>query len=126
MLVLIFGISMWRDISIGVVAFPVAFISGTLYFGVSTAEITKGFPGALVTTLIGVTYLFEVARTNGTIQQIVRSLVRLAHGKVVLLPWAFLMPAAAITASGALCLATYSILIPLGLSFAAPTRSVPW
>lgn len=125
LLVLIFGISMWRDISMGVVAFSVAFISGTLYFGVSTAEITKDFPGALVTTLIGVTYLFGVARTNGTIQQIVRSLVGLVHGKVLLLPWVFFMLAAAITASGALSLATYSILIPLGLSFARSHKVSP-
>lgn len=125
MLVLIFGISMWRDISMGVVAFPVAFINGTLYFGVSTAEITKGFPGALVTTLIGVTYLFGAARTNGTIQQIVRSLLKLVHGKVLLLAWVFFMLAAAITASGALSLATYSILIPLGLSFARSHKVSP-
>lgn len=69
--------------------------------------------------------MFGVARTNGTIQQIVRSLVRLVHGKVSLIPWVFFMLAAAITASGALSLATYSILIPLALSFARSHKVSP-
>lgn len=125
LLVLIFGVAMWRNISMGVVAFPVAFISGTLYFHMQAAEIAKGFPGALVTTLIGVTYLFGVARHNGTIDNIVHSMVKAVHGKVMLLPWMFFLMSAVITASGALSLATYAIVIPLALSFARSHKISP-
>lgn len=125
LLVLIFGVAMWRNISMGVVAFPVAFISGTLYFQMQASQIAKGFPGALVTTLIGVTYLFGVARHNGTIDNIVRSMVKAVHGKVALLPWMFFLMSAVITASGALSLATYAIVIPLALAFARSHKISP-
>lgn len=47
LLVFIFGISMWRDISMGVVAFPVAFISGTLHFDVPPPRSARASRGRL-------------------------------------------------------------------------------
>lgn len=125
LLVFIFAVAMWRDISMGVVAFPVAFIAGQLYFHMTPADITKGFPGSLVTTLIGVTYLFGVARSNGTIKMVVRWMVGLVHGKINLIPWVFFLLAALITAAGALSIATYAILIPLGMSFCRTNKISP-
>lgn len=125
LLVLIFAISMWREISMGAIAFAVAYLAGTFYWGLTAKDIAAGFPGGMFITLLGVTYLFGIARANGTIRQIVRTVVNAVHGKVVWIPWVFFLLAAAITASGALSIATYSILIPVGLSFARSHRISP-
>lgn len=69
-------------------------------------------------TLLGVTYLFGIARANGTVDCIVGSAVRLVRGRVALIPWIFFGLAAIITGSGALSAATNAILIPVGLAFA--------
>lgn len=61
-LVLIFGLSMWRKINMGAVALVVAFLLGVLYFGQTASGIASGFPGSLLITLLGVTYLFGMAR----------------------------------------------------------------
>lgn len=125
LLALIFGVSMWRNISMGAVALVVAYFAGVYYYDLTAADIAGGFPGALLITLLGVTYFFGIGRANGTVDQVVRSVVNAVHGKVVWIPWVFFLLAAAITASGALSIATYSILIPMGLAFARSHRISP-
>lgn len=125
LLVLIFALASWRNISMGAVAFVAAYFAGVFYYDLTASEIAAGFPGSMFITLLGVTYFFGIGRTNGTVGQIVRSVVNAVHGNVVWIPWVFFLLAAAITASGALSIATYSILIPMGLAFARSHRISP-
>jgi di/tricarboxylate transporter len=125
LLVLIFGLAMWRNVSMGAIALVAAYFAGVYYYNLTPAEISAGFPGALLITLLGVTYFFGIGRTNGTVGQIVNSVVSAVRGQVALIPWVFFLLAAAITASGALSIATYSILIPMGLAFAHSHKISP-
>ena len=124
-LVLIFGLAFWRNLNMGAVALAFAFLLGTFYFDLEATEISSGFPGHLVITLLGVTYIFGIGRQNGTVDQVVRTLVTAVHGRVALMPWVFFILAVAITASGALTIATYSILVPIGMAFAQKNRINP-
>lgn len=124
-LVAIFLFAFWRNLNMGAVALAFAYASGVLYFGLNAKEIAAGFPGHLVITLLGVTYIFGIGRVNGTVDQIVRTLVSAVHGRVALIPWVFFLLAAGITASGALSIATYSILVPIGMAFALKNRINP-
>ena len=47
----------------------------------------KGISGDLIHTLVGVTYLFAIARNNGTVDLIARKAVQAVGGRVVLIPW---------------------------------------
>ena len=124
-LVFIFGLAFWRNLNMGAVALAIAFLMGTFYFDLIPQEIADGFPSHLVITLLGVTYIFGIGRVNGTVDQVVRTLVSAVHGRVALIPWVFFILAAAITASGALSIATYSILVPIGMAFAQKNRINP-
>lgn len=124
-LVVIFVLAMWRNINMGAVALVVAFLLGVMYFGQSAPEIASGFPSSLLITLLGVTYLFGMARANGTIDQIVGSAVGAVRGRIAMVPWVFFILAAIITGSGALSAATNAILIPVGLAFAQRYRINP-
>lgn len=124
-LVLIFALSMWRKINMGAVALVIAFLAGVFVFGQTGQEIAAGFPGGLLVTLLGVTFLFGTARANGTVDQIVGSAVGAVRGRVALVPWVFFLLAAIITGSGALSAATNAILIPIGLAFAQRYRISP-
>lgn len=124
-LVLIFGLAFWRNLNMGAVALAIAFFMGTFYYGLEAKDISAGFPGSLVITLLGVTYIFGIGRVNGTVDQVVRTLVNAVHGRVALIPWVFFILAAAITASGALSIATYSILVPIGMAFAQKNKISP-
>lgn len=124
-LVVIFAVAMWRSLNMGAVALVVAFVLGVAYFHVTAADVAKGFPGSLFVTLLGVTYLFGLARANGTVDAVVTSAVGLVRGRVALIPWVFFILAALITGAGALSAATNAILIPVGLAFAVRYRINP-
>jgi Na+/H+ antiporter NhaD/arsenite permease-like protein len=124
-LVLIFGLAFWRNLNMGAVALAFTYLLGTFYFDLKTADISDGFPGQLVITLLGVTYVFGIGRVNGTVDQIVRTLLSAVRGRVSLMPWVFFILAAGITASGALTIATYGILVPIGMAFAHKNKINP-
>lgn len=124
-LILIFVLALWRKLPMGAVALSFAYILGVMYWDMTPEIVSGGFPGHLVITLIGVTYLFGIGHVNGTVDQIVASIVGAVHGRIVLIPWVFFMLAMAITASGALSVATLSILMPIGMSFAFRNKINP-
>src|SRR5699024_4387856 len=76
-LVLIFGLSMWRGINMGIIALVGAFLVGTVFLDMDSSTISANFPGSLLVTLVGVTLFFGVARTNGTVENIVSWAVKL-------------------------------------------------
>lgn len=124
-LVAIFAIALWRKINMGAVALVVAFLLGTFYFHVDVKDISAGFPGNLLVTLVGVTFFFGLARANGTVNKVVGGAVSLVNGRAALIPWVFFILAAVITGSGAISAATNAILIPVGLAFATRYRISP-
>ncbi|KAA5831220.1 hypothetical protein F1721_20980 [Saccharopolyspora hirsuta] len=124
-LVAVFALAMWRPVNMGAVALVAAFVLGTAYFGLDTGDIAKGFPGSLLVTLVGVTWLFAIAKHNGTVDRIVARSVQAVGGRVVLIPWVLFLLAAVITGSGAVSAATNAILAPVGLAFAQRYRIHP-
>ena len=86
-LVLVFVIPIVFDINVGVVAFVAAFLLGTLLLGRSSTELLAGFPVNIFVMLVGITLLLGIAHQNGTVDWLVSNLVRLAHGRLALLPW---------------------------------------
>ncbi|MGY5885531.1 SLC13 family permease [Modestobacter lacusdianchii] len=124
-LVAIFAVATALPINMGALAFVAAFLVGTLAVGLTTDDIIAGFPGGLVLTLIGVTYLFAIAQNNGTVDLLVRGAVRLVAGRVAFIPWVMFAVTAALTAIGALSPAAVAIIAPIALGFAAKHRINP-
>ena len=56
----------------GVLGIVAAFIVGTA-MGVSEDDIFAGFPGDLFVILVGVTYLFAIASSNGTVDWLIHA-----------------------------------------------------
>ena len=81
-------------------------------------EILAGVSGDLILTLIGVTYLFAIARNNGTVDLIVRTAVRGVGGRVALIPWVMFAVTAVLTGIGAVSPAACAIIGPIALGFA--------
>ncbi|MCU1604404.1 MAG: Dicarboxylate carrier MatC domain protein [Modestobacter sp.] len=124
-LVAIFAVATVLPINMGALAFVAAFLVGTLSVGMATDDIIAGFPGGLVLTLIGVTYLFAIAQNNGTVDLLVRGAVRLVRGHIAFIPWVMFAVTAVLTAIGALSPAAVAIVAPIALGFAARYRINP-
>jgi len=124
-LVLVFVISTVRSVNMGALALVAAFVVGTLVFTVDTSEILDGFPASLFVSLVGVTYLFALARNNGTVDWIIHAAVRAVRGRVALVPWAMFAVCAAVTAMGAVSPAAVAIIAPVAMGFATRYRIHP-
>lgn len=106
------------SVNMGVVAFAAAFLVGQFVAGFDDDQIFAGFPGDIFLVLVGVTYLFAIARANGTTDWLVSWSVRLVGGRVGAVPWVMFGIAAVLTAIGAASPAACAIIAPIALNFA--------
>ncbi|MGW6775513.1 SLC13 family permease [Streptomyces sp. NPDC055037] len=118
-LAVVFVIATTRSINMGALAFAAAFGVGGLVAGLDADGVFAGFPGDLFVVLVGVTYLFAIARANGTTDWLVHAAIRLVRGRIALIPWVMFAITGALTAIGAVSPAAVAIVAPIALSFAA-------
>lgn len=118
-LVACFVVATTVSVNMGLLAFAAAFFVGTFAGGMSEDDIFAGFPGDLFVVLVGVTYLFAIARANGTTDWLVHWAVRLVGGRLAVLPWVMFGVGAVMTAIGAVSPAACAIVAPIALSLAA-------
>lgn len=117
LLVVIFAISLWRGVNLGLVAIPGSFLLALLA-GVPQKQVFAAFPTELVLLILGVTYLWNLVRDSGLAASIVRRAVALSHGRPWLLPWTTSVLTALICALGALPIAALVITLPVALEIA--------
>ena len=117
-LAVVFLVATLRGVNMGALALVASFVVGLGVYDVTTDEVLAGFPSDLFVILVGVTYLFALARNNGTVDWIVHGAVRAAGGRVALGPWAMFLVCAAVTAIGAVSPAAVAIVAPVAMGFA--------
>ena len=121
-LVALFVVGTVLPINMGALGFVAAWLVGMYSLGLTEREIIAGISGDLILTLVGVTYLFAIARNNGTVDLIVRAAVRAVGGRVALIPWVMFAVTAVLTAIGAASPAACAIIGPIALGFAGRYR----
>ena len=124
-LIALFVIGTILPINMGALAYVAAWLVGMYSLHLDEKEILGGISADLVLTLIGVTYLFAIARNNGTVDLIVRSAVRAVGGRVALIPWVMFAVTAVLTGIGAASPAACAIIGPIALGFAGRYRISP-
>ena len=117
-LVALFVIGTLLPINMGALAYVAAWLVGMYALDLDEKEILAGVSGDLILTLIGVTYLFAIAKNNGTVDLIVTTAVRAVGGRVALIPWVMFGVTALLTAIGAASPAACAIIGPIALGFA--------
>jgi di/tricarboxylate transporter len=129
-LVLIFLIATVRPVNLGALAIVAAFILGISVIegsdlGDKTDAVFAGFPGDLFVILVGVTYLFAIAKSNGTVDWLVHAAIRLVNGRIGMIPWVMFLVTACLTAIGAVVPASVAIIAPIGMGFAVRYKINP-
>jgi di/tricarboxylate transporter len=124
-LIALFVVGTVLPINMGALAYVAAWLVGMYSLNLEEKDILAGVSGDLVLTLIGVTYLFAIARNNGTVDLIVRSAVKGVGGRVALIPWVMFGVTALLTAIGAASPAACAIIGPIALGFAGRYRISP-
>jgi len=124
-LIALFVLGSVLPINMGALGFVAAWLVGMYSLGLDEKEIIAGISGDLVLTLVGVTYLFAIARNNGTVDLIVRGAVRAVGGRVAFIPWVMFGVTALLTAIGAASPAACAIVGPIALGFAGRYKINP-
>jgi len=124
-LVALFVVGTVLPINMGALAFVAAWLVGMYSLDLAEDEIIAGISGDLILTLVGVTYLFAIAKNNGTVDLIVRAAVRGVGGRIALIPWVMFAVTALLTAIGAASPAACAIIGPIALGFAGRYRINP-
>ena len=88
-LVLAVALSVLTTINVGILSLAMAWLVGVYLGGMSVNSVLSGFPVPLLVTLVGVTLLFSMADTNGTLSRLTGRAVRLCRGNAGLLPVMF-------------------------------------
>lgn len=79
-------ISIWKNTNLGTLSLGLALVVGFFIGGVSVKDLIKGYPTSLLLMLAGVTFLFGIAQTNGTLEKITTYTVKSAKGNVAVIP----------------------------------------
>ncbi|GAA5063309.1 SLC13 family permease [Erythrobacter westpacificensis] len=115
-LVVVFVLGTVRPVNLGALALIATYLIGTLFAGESSRELLAGFPADLFVLLVGVTYLFGIAASNGTIEWIIDHAVRRIGDRAATIPWLIFGVAAIPSTAGALGPAAVAMLAPICLS----------
>lgn len=124
-LVALFVIGTLLPINMGALAYVAAWLVGMYALDLDEKEILAGVSGDLILTLIGVTYLFAIAKNNGTVDLIVTTAVKAVGGRVALIPWVMFAVTALLTSIGAASPAACAIIGPIALGFAGKYKISP-
>ncbi len=99
-LVLAVALSVLTTINVGILSLAMAWLVGVYLGGMSVNTVLSGFPVALLVTLVGVTLLFSMAETNGTLSRVTDRAVRLCRGNAGLLPVMFFVVGVVVSTIG--------------------------
>lgn len=124
-LAVVFLVATVRGVNMGALALVAAFVVGLAVYDGTTDDVLLGFPSDLFVILVGVTYLFALAKNNGTVDWIVHGAVRAVGGRVALVPWAMFLVCAVVTSIGAVSPAAVAIVAPVAMGFALRYQIYP-
>jgi di/tricarboxylate transporter len=108
-----------RPVNMGALAFIAAFVVGGLIGGESPKDVVSAFPADIFVVLVGMTYLFAIARSNGTVGWAIDVTFSAVHGRAAAIPWVFFLLSTVLCGIGALSHAVALILMPAGMAIAA-------
>lgn len=75
-----------EDLNVGFLSIGFAIIVGGVWGATTGAKVMGYFPTSLFMILVGVTFLFGIAQTNGTMEKFTSYAVRLCKGNTALIP----------------------------------------
>lgn len=108
-----------RNVNVGILCMGFSMVLG-LVFGLDAKEILSGFSSSLFIQMVGITYLFAIINSNGTLELLARKMVGLVGKKKALIPFVMYMLGFLICAVGPGAIPSLAIIpviaIPVAIS----------
>jgi di/tricarboxylate transporter len=118
-LVLAVVLSCTSTINVGILSMVLALIVGVFLGGMTPSAVLRGFPIDLFVTLVGVTLLFAIAESNGTLARLTERATRWCRGHAGVLPIMFFAIGFGLATIGAGATPASALLAPPAMAVAA-------
>jgi Fe-S oxidoreductase len=125
-LIVAITLSMVTSVNVGVVSLALAWIVGVYMGGMETAKVIGTFPIDLLINLVGITLLFGMANSNGTLGRIAARAVRACRGNAGVMPIMFFFIAVTLASIGPGNIATTAIMAPMAMAVAMRAAIPPF
>jgi di/tricarboxylate transporter len=96
----VFAIASFRNVHLGVLMLPAAVAVGVWLADMSVGNILDGFPINILVLIAGVTFLFGIASSNGTVDLLIRKLVGAVGDRRGWLPYLFFLITTGVASMG--------------------------
>jgi len=107
-----------EDINVGILGIVFAILVGGIWTNMTGAAVMKLFPVDLFMILVGVTFLFGLAQTNGTMEKFTAYSVRACGGNTALMPLIMYIITSFITTIGPGNIAGTALIAPMAMAIA--------
>jgi len=118
-LLLAIALSMTTRVNVGLVGIALAWLIGVYAAHMKVDAVVAGFPASLFLTLAGVTFLFAIAKSNGTLDALALRSARLVRGNAALLPPLFFVLAGVLATIGPGAVASVALVAPIAMPIGA-------
>lgn len=108
-----------EDLNVGFLAIGFAIVVGGGWGAITGAKVMGFFPTGLFMILVGVTFLFGMAQTNGTMEKLTAYSVRLCKGNTALMPLIIFVLTTFVTTIGPGNIAGTALMAPVAMAIAA-------
>ncbi len=123
-LIAIFTVATLTPINMGILAFAGAFVIGGWVSGIPVEDIIDAFPGSTFIIVGGITLLFAIAKTNGTIDLVIEASLRLVRGRRWAILWMMFLLSGLLMALGSVL--AVGMLAPIAMPLAAKNKINPF
>ena len=106
------------DLNVGFLGIGFAIIVGGVWGGMTGAKVMGSFPLSLFMILAGVTFLFGMAQTNGTMEKLTAYSVRVCKGNTALIPLIIFVLTTFVTTIGPGNIAGCALMAPVAMAIA--------
>ena len=122
-LVILVGIScVNEDLNVGFLGIAFGIIVGGIFGDTTAAKIMNAFPLSLFMILVGVTFLFGMAQTNGTMEKLTAYSIRVCKGNTALIPIIIFLLSDFLTTIGPGNIAGCALMAPVAMAIAGKVR----
>lgn len=107
-----------EDLNVGFLSIAFAIIVGGIWVDMTGAKVLNSFPLGLFMILVGVTFLFALASTNGTMEKVSSRAIRACGGKTAWLPLIIYILVSVLTTIGPGNIAATALMAPIAMAIA--------
>jgi di/tricarboxylate transporter len=118
-LLAVIGVSMTSRVNVGVLSIGLAWVIGVYAAHMKADAVIAGFPSNLFLTLAGATFLFAIAKSNGTLDLLAARAAWAVRGNAGLLPILFFTLACLISTIGPGAIAAVALVAPIAMATGA-------